>query len=74
MVMNNLRRLVIMIKIKTQKEKKMEVGRGEVYLICFDPLKKGKFQPRVKNTEIKDPHPAVVISNVFRIKRAVGLQ
>ena len=31
------------IKIKTQKEKKIEVRRGEVYLIRFDPLKKGQF-------------------------------
>lgn len=54
---------MVSIKTKTQKEKKIEVKRGEVYLIHFDPLKKSKFQPRFKNTEIKDPHPAVVISN-----------
>jgi mRNA interferase MazF len=51
------------LKIKPHSEKKIEAKRGEVYLIRFDPLKKGKFQSRVKNTEIKEPHPAVVISN-----------
>jgi mRNA-degrading endonuclease toxin of MazEF toxin-antitoxin module len=51
----------IMGIIKTAK--KISVKRGEVYLIRFDPLKKGKFKSKVKNTEIKDPHPAVVISN-----------
>ena len=51
------------IKIKPHSEKKIEAKRGEVYLIRFDPLKKDKFKKVVKNTEIKDPHPAVVISN-----------
>src|SRR4051794_7042983 len=50
-------------KIGVSSEKKIEVKRGEVYLIRFDPLVKGKFKKIVKNTEIKDPHPAVVISN-----------
>ena len=49
--------------IKEKPTKKTAVKRGEVYLIRFDPLKKGKFKKIVKNTEIKDPHPAVVISN-----------
>ncbi|CAH1756016.1 24922_t:CDS:2 [Entrophospora sp. SA101] len=52
-----------MVVIKAKTAKKIEVKRGEVYLIRFDPLKKGKFQKKVINTEIKDPHPAVVISN-----------
>jgi mRNA-degrading endonuclease toxin of MazEF toxin-antitoxin module len=51
------------VKIKTLKKGKIEAKRGEVYLIRFDPLKKGKFKKVIKNTEIKDPHPAVVISN-----------
>lgn len=42
---------------------KIEAKRGKVYLIRFDPLKKGEFKKIVKNTEIKDSHPAVVISN-----------
>lgn len=58
------------IKIKVQKDKKIEAKRGEVYLIRFDPLKKGKFQSRIKNTEIKDPHPAVVISNDIQNKKS----
>jgi mRNA-degrading endonuclease toxin of MazEF toxin-antitoxin module len=64
------------IKIKPSKEKKVEAKRGEVYLIRFDPLndsqrsKKGKFKPRIKNTEIKDPHPAVVISNDIQNKKS----
>ncbi|CAG8679767.1 14415_t:CDS:2 [Cetraspora pellucida] len=49
------------IKVKPKKE--IEAKRGGVYLIRFDPLKKGKFKRVVKDTEIKDPHPAVVISN-----------
>ena len=51
------------IKIRPHSEKKITAKRGEVYLIRFDPLIKGKFKKIVKNTEIKDPHPAVVISN-----------
>ena len=58
------------IKIKSSKEKKIEVKRGEVYLIRFDPLKKGKFKKIVKNTEIKNPHPAVVISNDIQNKKS----
>ncbi|RHZ36476.1 type II toxin-antitoxin system PemK/MazF family toxin [endosymbiont GvMRE of Glomus versiforme] len=52
-----------MVAIKAKTTKKIAVKRGEVYLTRFDPLKKGKFKKIVKNTEIKDPHPAVVISN-----------
>jgi len=52
-----------MAVIKPKETKKIEAKRGEVYLIRFNPLKKGKFQKIIKNTEIKDPHPAVVISN-----------
>ncbi|RHZ36124.1 type II toxin-antitoxin system PemK/MazF family toxin [endosymbiont GvMRE of Glomus versiforme] len=52
-----------MVAIKAKTTKKIAVKHGEVYLIRFDPLKKGKFKKIVKNTEIKDPHPAVVISN-----------
>jgi mRNA interferase MazF len=54
---------MVSIKIKTSKEKKIEAKRGEVYLIRFDPLKKENFKRIIRNTEIKDPHPAVVISN-----------
>ena len=54
---------MISIKVKTSKKKKIEARRGEVYLIRFDPLIRGKIQPRIKNTEIKEPHLAVVISN-----------
>src|SRR3954466_10926386 len=61
---------MVSIKIKTSKEKIIQVKRGEVYLIRFDPLKKGKFKLRVKNTEIKDPHPAVVISNDIQNKKS----
>ena len=50
-------------KIKPSSEKKLEAKRGEVYLIRFDPLKESKFKKIVKNTEIKDPHPAVIVSN-----------
>ncbi|CAG8798679.1 18152_t:CDS:2 [Gigaspora margarita] len=51
-------------RIQEEDEKNLtKVRRGEVYLIRFDPLKKGKFKKVVKNTEIKDPHPAVAISN-----------
>src|SRR5438132_10872422 len=52
-----------MISIKVKPKKEIQASRGEVYLIRFDPLMKGKFQKIIKNTEIKDPHPAVVISN-----------
>ena len=58
------------IKIKPHPEKKIEAKRGEVYLIRFDPLKKDKFKKVVKNTEIKDPHPAVVISNDIQNKKS----
>ncbi len=61
---------MISIKVKTTKEKKIEARRGEVYLIRFDPLIRGKVQPRIKNTEIKDPHPAVVISNDIQNKKS----
>jgi mRNA interferase MazF len=53
----------MMAAIKAKSTKKIEVKRGEVYLIRFDPLKKSKLKKVVKNTEIKEPHPAVVISN-----------
>ena len=52
-----------MISIKVKPKKEIQASRGEVYLIRFDPLMKGKFKRIIKNTEIKDPHPAVVISN-----------
>ena len=52
-----------MISIKVKPKKEIQASRGEVYLIRFDPLMKGKFKKIIKNTEIKDPHPAVVISN-----------
>jgi len=58
------------IKIRPHSEKKIEAKRGEVYLIRFDPLKKGKFKKVIKNTEIKDPHPAVVISNDIQNKKS----
>ncbi|CAG8704173.1 36042_t:CDS:2, partial [Racocetra persica] len=45
------------IKVKPKKE--IEAKRGGVYLIRFDPLKKGKFKRVVKDTEIKDLHSAV---------------
>src|SRR6185437_977974 len=61
---------MVAIKIKPHSEKKIEAKRGEVYLISFDPLKKGKFKKVVKNTEIKDPHPAVVISNDIQNKKS----
>ncbi|CFW93431.1 Putative mRNA interferase MazF [endosymbiont DhMRE of Dentiscutata heterogama] len=61
---------MIGIKIRPHSEKKIEVKRGEVYLIRFDPLKKGKLKKIVKNTEIKDPHPAVVISNDIQIQKS----
>src|SRR5947209_1751691 len=54
---------MVSIKIRPHSEKKITAKRGEVYLIHFDPLIKSKFKKNVKNTEIKDPHPAVVISN-----------
>jgi mRNA interferase MazF len=59
-----------MVGIKIKPKKEIEVRRGEVYLIRFDPLKKGTFQSRAKNTEIKDPHPAVVISNDIQNKKS----
>lgn len=40
------------------KEKNKEYKRGEVYLVRFDKIKQ-----KEKNTEIKEPHPAVIISN-----------
>lgn len=52
-----------MVSFKIKSKKEIEAKRGEVYLIRFDPLIKGKFKRIVRNTEIKDPHPAVVISN-----------
>ena len=58
------------IKIRPHSEKKIEAKRGEVYLIHFDPLKKGKFKKVIRNTEIKDPHPAVVISNDIQNKKS----
>ena len=58
------------IKIKPGSEKKIEVKRGEVYLIRFDPVKKSKFRKKVINTEIKDPHPAVIISNDIQNKKS----
>ena len=61
---------MISIKVKTSKEKKIEARRGEVYLVRFDTLIRGKVQPRIKNTEIKDPHPAVVISNDIQNKKS----
>src|SRR2546423_12080823 len=61
---------MVSIKIKSSKKKKVEAKRGEVYLIRFDPLKKGKFKLRVKNTEIKNPHPAVVMSNDTQNKKS----
>jgi mRNA-degrading endonuclease toxin of MazEF toxin-antitoxin module len=42
--------------ISNKKDK--EYKRGEVYLVRFDKIKK-----KEKNTEIKEPHPAVIISN-----------
>lgn len=54
---------MVSLKIKLSRNKKIEAKRGEVYLIRFDPLKKDKFKRTIKNTEIKDPHPAVIISN-----------
>src|SRR6266516_354415 len=59
-----------MVVIKLKETKKIEAKRGEVYLIRFDPLKKGKFQKIIKNTEIKDPHPAVVISNNIQNRKS----
>ena len=59
-----------MVSIKIKPKKEIEACRGEVYLIRFDPLKKGKFKKVVKNTEIKDPHPAVVISNDIQNKKS----
>jgi len=59
-----------MVSIKIKPKKEIEAKRSEVYLIRFDPLKKGKFQSGVKNTEIKDPHPAVVISNDIQNKKS----
>lgn len=59
-----------MISIKIKPKKEIQAKRGEVYLIRFDPLKKGKFQPKIKNTEIKDPHPAVLISNDIQNKKS----
>src|SRR5688572_20264829 len=59
-----------MVSIKVKSKKETEVKRGEVYLISFDPLKKSKLGLRVKNTEIKDPHPAVVISNNIQNKKS----
>ena len=54
---------MISIKIKPYPEKKIKAERGEIYLIRFDSVRKGKLKKVVKNTEIKDPHPAVVISD-----------
>jgi len=65
---------MISVKVKASKEKKIEARRGEVYLIRFDPLKKSKFKKVIKNTEIKDPHPAVVISMIPKTRRVVELQ
>jgi len=59
-----------MISIKIKSKKEIEVRRGEVYLIRFDPLIKGKFKKNIRNTEIKDPHPAVVISNDIQNKKS----
>ena len=59
-----------MVSFKIKGEKKIEAKRGGVYLIRFDPLKKSKFKPVVKNTEIKDPHPAVVISNDIQNRKS----
>ena len=46
------------IKIKPKEKNEREYKRGEVHLIRFDKIKKSE-----KNTEIKEPHPAVIISN-----------
>lgn len=46
-----------MVVFKKEKNN-WEFKRGEVYLIRFDELNK-----KAKNTEIKEPHPAVIISN-----------
>ena len=59
-----------MVSIKIKPKKEIEARRGEVYLIRFDPLKKDKFKRVVKNTEIKNPHPAVVISNDIQNKKS----
>ena len=44
--------------IINNKKNDQEYKRGEVHLIRFDKIKKNE-----KNTEIKEPHPAVIISN-----------
>jgi mRNA-degrading endonuclease toxin of MazEF toxin-antitoxin module len=59
-----------MISIKIKPKKEIEARRSEVYLIHFDPLIKGKLKKIVRNTEIKDPHPAVVISNNIQNKKS----
>ena len=46
------------IKLKPKEKNDGKYKRGEVHLIRFDEIKKSE-----KNTEIKEPHPAVIISN-----------
>jgi hypothetical protein len=49
---------MVAIKIKPKEKIDGKYKRGEVHLIRFDKIKKSE-----KNTEIKEPHPAVIISN-----------
>jgi len=52
------------IKIRPHSEKKITAKRGEVYLIRFDPLIKGKFKKIVKNTEIKNIKYFYIIQSI----------
>ncbi|CAI2194118.1 11691_t:CDS:2, partial [Funneliformis geosporum] len=57
MVMNNLRQLA-----EKDEQRKKEIAEWD-RIQAEDEEKFSKFKKIVKNTEIKDPHPAVVISN-----------